>query len=285
MGELSFQISLARFLTDPSVRDAALATHEAHVGNASGVGPDTENLTRLRLLDRGRTAVFSELLLLNRVSKITEGLPWTTALLGARLWPTADEFNRSRPPTHAKKVREAIAFAEFLEERFSRRPPEPPFLADVLVYEAAILELRHRAHLEPATPVPDGHRPAGPDHGNLELGSVPFLLPGSQVVALQYDVESIGQAIGQGEPPASAPQRPICILLRLDQSGVVHQDEINLPTLLFIQACDGTTSLEAISTDLAAQLGQEDRLADFHRLCLELGASLVDRTVLGFRPS
>jgi hypothetical protein len=72
--------------------------------------------------------------------------------------------------------------------------------------------------------------------------------------------------------------------MRLDVSGVVHQDEINLPTLLFLGACDGTTSLEAISADLAAQLGQDGASPNFQRQCVELGNALLDRGVLGFRP-
>jgi hypothetical protein len=284
MGELRFQTSLARFLTDPAVRDAVLAAHDGRAGDARGLDLHTEDLARLGLLDHGRTAVFSELLVLNRVSKVTEGLPWTTALLGSELWATACEFNQACPPTDPKKFREAIAFAQFLKERFSRRPPEPPFLPDVLVYESAVLELRFQTHLEPAPPAPDGRARLELGRGDLQLASVPFLLSGSRVVALEYDVEAIGRAIGRGEPPASAPQRPTCILMRLDVSGVVHQDEINLPTLLFLGACDGTTSLEAISADLAAQLGQDGASPNFQRQCVELGNALLDRGVLGFRP-
>jgi hypothetical protein len=265
------------------MRDAVLATGDGTASDAGGSGLRTEDLARLRGLDHGRTAVFSNLLVLNRTSKVTDGLPWTTALLGSELWSMAPEFNRTCPPTNPKKFQEAMAFAHFLEERFSRRPPKPPFLADVLVYESTVLELRFQAHLEPATPASDGHARIEPGQVDQQLASVPFLLPGSRVVALGYDVEAIGRAIGQGEPPASAPEHPMCILMRLDQSGVVHQDEINLPTLLFIEACDGATTLEAIAADLATQLSQEDASANFQQLCVELGLSLLDRGVLDFR--
>jgi hypothetical protein len=283
MGELAFQTALVRFLTDPTLRNLALDGEETAGGNGGAAGVSTEDLARLRQLDHGRTAVFSELLLLNRVSKVVEGLPWTTALLGNGLWPMANEFNQACPPTHAKKLREAIAFAEFLQERIASRPAEPPFLADVVAYEAAVLELRFEAALETAPPLADGAAPAVGRNGRRP-GWVPFLLPGSRVVALGYDVEAIGQAIGRGESPTSPPQRPTCVLLRLDPSGVVLQDEINLPTLLFLEACDGTASLEAISADLAMRLGREGALADFSVLCQQLAASLVDRGVLGVRP-
>jgi hypothetical protein len=139
MSELPLQQALALLLTDGKGRESIFA---GDVSPLAGYGLSTEQEQQLLQINRERVEIFAELLIINRLSKAIEGLPWTTQLLGSQLGQVAVAFNQASPPKHSKKYLEAMAFAQFLKEQFRLQPPSPPFLEDVLFYEMNSLELR-----------------------------------------------------------------------------------------------------------------------------------------------
>ena len=109
MSELAFQHALARFLYDPAARQAFLEDGDAppapEVDSREHGSVPPEVRARLRALDRRRTSIFSQYLLVNRLTKIVEALPYTSQTIGPRLWPLAVEYNQQFPPRHPKKMK------------------------------------------------------------------------------------------------------------------------------------------------------------------------------------
>ena len=82
MSEFESQRALALLLTNDTLREAFLAG-DVDTLVRSGIAED--HIRPLRGIDAERLDIFSELLLINRLAKAVEGLPWTTKVLGSRL--------------------------------------------------------------------------------------------------------------------------------------------------------------------------------------------------------
>jgi hypothetical protein len=286
MPVFQFQKAFAQLLTDADMRRSVFA---GEPGALAGLGLSQEQQEHLRGMETERVEIYSELLVVNRLTKAMEGLPWTTHLLGTELWPIANDFNQARPPEHAKKYDEAMVFGHYLLERFESRPSALPFVEDVLLYEMTSLDLRCSF---------DGLYDADFTDRTTELfpmlhddhawpSVVPKRLLHNRIVSLNHDVERLGEEIDAGQTPTDAERRVNYILFRVDPSGALAQDEVNLPTVLFVEACDGRTPLDAVIEGLARDFGQDtpSQLPNFKQRCLELCESLIERHVIGLRPA
>jgi hypothetical protein len=286
MSELRFQTQVARYLTDPRFRSTVSRLRsEVAPGDADRLQTDTD--PRLLLLDSKRADLFARLLVANRLSKAVRALPWTAALLGAALDRLGSEFNSAVPPKNSRVFDEARAFARFLIDRFEHCPPELPFLPDVARYELASLELRLQFD---GNYVPHGMSreegiQIGDDLRTVDLSAIPVQLGHSRILAVQYDVCTIGELVESGRPPVAIDRSPCLVLFYMKPSGELGNDLVNAETEMFIRACDGRHSLGEVLAALAPRLGIDLReCADgWVGECAVLFASLVERRVLGYR--
>jgi len=178
MTALAFQTALARLIVEPEFRDAVRAE-----GTAALPGPLTpREASRLatiagdRGLDMNRTLHKGF-----RLGKLRALLPLTCSLLApARLAREVAAFWGANPPSSFSFLPEALEFCAFLEQR----PLRSVYLAEVLAYERATLELE-RARLGPAPP---------------------------QSVRFRHDPVRLLGTLAAGRRPRSVPERP-CLLL------------------------------------------------------------------------
>jgi hypothetical protein len=274
MSELAFQSTYARLLTDAALR------HSVQAGNLKALedlGLSRQQAVYLSEIDRERLEMFSDLLVVNRMSKAVEGLPLTTRLLVDRLREIAADFAQRSPPREARKVEEAVAFGEFLKAEVEL----PPLIRDVLEYEMASLTLRFRFDgvFSPADEAIRTVEAPRADLKSLRRARVlvPVRLRHHRVLTVHHDLEAITGEIEQGRTPQLAPGDPILLLLHMVASGHMGQAEINGPTAALIRACDGRTPLGEIISRLAVELNaRSDTLSRFEAGCLDLCANLIE---------
>jgi hypothetical protein len=285
VSELEFQKVFARLLTDGDMR-AELASAD---GLAAG-GVTGEAALRLRQLDRERVDVYAELLILNRLSKAMEGLPYTTKVLKEHLGPIAVAWNQASPPVRSKKFDEAMAFAQYLLETIGSRPYEPPYLKDLLLHEMSGLELRctynGRYPDELTKETPALLQQLGAEEG---LSSIyPCRMPHVRLLASDHDVEAIIQDLDHERAPAAVPlPSPRYLLMYIEPGGVMQQFEVNLPTAGFLSEASGQASFASILSTLAQAFGQEEpaTFKEFRRGCVDLCGLLAERRVIGLSTS
>lgn len=278
MSELAFQTAFAKLLIDEETRAAAFAG-----APLPGLALSEVEAARLHGLDRERVAVYSELLVMNRLAKAMEALPFTTKALGSNLWAVTLEWNRASPTVQAKKYDEARSFAHYLLGTLGSRPDQPAYLRDLVLYEMSRLELRYTAVQD----LPDAASERTPAQIELALGSgaasvYPRQLPHSRVLAFDHDIEAIVHELDQGQTPAQVEPQPSHMLMIVDPSGMVQQFAANLPTVAFVTAATGDKSFAELLTWLAQVFGQEQGEA-FQALtaaCVELCTSLIDQGVI-----
>lgn len=282
--ELVLQSALARILTDAVVREQVFRSDTEAMQR---LGLTAEQGRQMREIDHQRVELFAELLVINRLSKAMEGLPMTTQLLGADIWNVARAFNQACPPTEAKKYVEALAFGQFLQDKWCREPSSVPYAADVLCYEMSFLEVRF-GRPEPA--IADlTLLPALPGDGVMDV--VPLVVTPCRVVAMNYDVDALRSAIQDGRTPSREAERPTILVIAQGPRGEAVEHEISMGTLLFLQACDGVAALGDVIEQLANAAVERSRDAlasDCVALCEDLIASglmLVGRRCLGVERS
>jgi len=273
MAELEYQQALARFLTNPRLRESVLHPDRASNADAHDLPPHV--LRRLRSLDPGRTSMFSQLLIVNRLAKIMEALPCTAWAFGARLWEVARLYNLLSPPSNPKKYNEAITFCSFLEATPNVVQLGPPWLIDAVCYERALLEMRFQT--QPAPPI---------GQQNTRVGNEPLvhdrprLSPTVRVCFFEHDIEEILSAFSQGQPTARPAQRPVWLLLQVQPEGTVRQDEISPAVVSLLELCTGAATVGDIVGLLAAQMGTESDDETFRGECVGMFRQLLDRGVL-----
>lgn len=282
MSELQFQQAYARLLTDTGFRQSVFQGDNACLKEYDLSNEQKQHL--LQLNDE-RVEIFSELLITNRLSKAIEGLPLTTHLLGEVLWSTALEFNETCPPLQAKKYDEAMAFARFLRQKLDVKQSVNSGLIDVLEYEMNSLELRFEFDGRFTASNIENSSSANQYLYDSEMQSCifPIRLLHNRILTFNHDVEQISEEINNGQTPSTIAKKTMHILFHVEPSGILGQDEINVPTMLFIEACDGETSLSKIIRDLARDLEQirPEQFLNFENGCLNLCESMIERNVVG----
>lgn len=268
MRELERQQALARFLTDPRARQVVLD----HAPADGPAWPDRRDIAdRLRELDHPRVAMFSRLLLANRVTKIADVLPLTAWALGERLPALVEEYSLRCPAHDPKKRQQALAFADFLLKEAERTtaPGGPAYLPDVLAYETALVHIRFAPATAPAS---------YPSLAAADLHRVrPRLAPSARLLALDHDIEEIAACHDRGEPPPPPSPRRTLLLLQAMPDGSVRRDEINQAAATLVEACTGSRTLAAVVDELAALLSQRLPLERLTAHCLDLCTSLAER--------
>ena len=172
MTELAFQRALGRLVTDRRFR--------RRLGRGSALPPGLSELERRRLAALAAApgvALTARLIDSFRLGKLITLLPLTRALLGpARFAREAEVYCAKTPPTSFYLADEALAFCDHLVVAGRR-----PYLAEVVVYERAMIELKR--------PRPSGAaRP-------------------SQRVVFQHDPARLLPPLARGERPRAVPRR------------------------------------------------------------------------------
>jgi hypothetical protein len=279
MSEFAFQQALVRLLTDAEARRTFFAGDTALF---TELGVPVEEAQRVLSIDPARLEVFADMLLGQRLNDAAQLLPYTAQLLGTRMHQIAFEFNQEIKPSYSTKFDHGLAFARFLQEQFREQPPSPAYVEDVLAYETASLDLySKRSRLDP----PDGGLTARLHEPEVQSKVAPYRQPNHRVLRLNYNVAEIVKELKERRVPDAEPWQ-MNVLLHVTPEGLVEQDEINHPTLAFIDACDGQTSLAEIIEQLAAAFRQTAPpvFPDFRRKCAGLCAAVVERGVVGLRP-
>jgi hypothetical protein len=123
---LDRQVELVRYLTGTS----------AIFGTADPIAPSLAGIDR-RMLDLEARFSFEK-----RMGKINAVFPRTFALIGPRRDPLIREFIEAQPPVDIDRLVNANQFLEFLQVRWRREKPVPPYLPDVAACEFAFANAR-----------------------------------------------------------------------------------------------------------------------------------------------
>jgi hypothetical protein len=189
----AFQASLARLVTEAGFRALIRAVGEA--ATPSGLS----ELERRRLAQAARDhglEVTASLVASYRLGKILGLLPLTRVLLGDEgLTRELRLFWEEHPPTSFYAADEALAFCGHLERRLVRGRLRRVYLAEVVAYERAVLELTR--------PRPAGDRPA------------------PQRVAFRHDPARLVPCLRSGRRPRGIPERPCAFIGTLADDGTM----------------------------------------------------------------
>jgi hypothetical protein len=245
---LAYQEALARTVTDARLRDEVL-----HGGEPDGLSAPQR--AWLRELDPRRLETFSQLVRLNRLGKIAQSLPLTTALLGEDLWGVVCEFCQAAPPQAAKKYEEGLAFARYLEARLA---DDDGLLADAVRYERATLEVRF------------DERPA-------EFGSP------HAVLAVNHDFDVVAERLAQGGPFTGVPRREMLLLVHRLETGALGQSEISPAVAALLFAAEEEPDAERVIDRVAARLGADPEDPGFRAGCRAAHEQLAEQGLLPLR--
>jgi hypothetical protein len=200
VSQRAFQTLAARLVVEPDFRGLVCAGGAAALERESG-GSLTELESRRLLavaadpgLDATRLVHFDF-----RLSKLYVMLPLTRFLLGReRMLREAHAFWRASPPVTHYFIKEAVDFCDHLQERLRTRALRARYLAEVLAYERAELELKR--------PRPGGRAPR------------PRLVP------FRHDPRALLSALARGRRPRAIPLRACTLVATLDTEGNVRWD-------------------------------------------------------------
>ena len=123
---LDRQVELVRYLTGTG----------AIFGTADPIAPSLAGIER-RMLDLEARFSFEK-----RMGKINAVFPRTFALIGSRREALIREFIEAHPPVDIDRLVNANQFLEFLQARWRREKPVPPYLPDVAACEFAFAKAR-----------------------------------------------------------------------------------------------------------------------------------------------
>ena len=279
MSEFTFQETMVKVLTDARLRQSLFARDS---GALAAQGLASEDVERLLGIDQVRLEAFADMVMAQRLTDILQILPLTSQILGNRLHPIVFEFNQELKPRYSTKQAQALAFAEFLSERFRLQPPDPPYLEDVLRYEKAALELFGKRN--EVLRIKDDLTPALDDE-TARSRIVPLRLDTNVAIELTFDILEIATELKAGRIPTEPARKRQKILLHVDRRGLIEKDEINEMTLAFIEACDGSGSLAQVIDNLADRFQQNSPhlRPEFDRKCVSLCRSLFERLVIGLQ--
>jgi hypothetical protein len=193
-------------------------------------------------------------------------------------------FNEEAPSPDHRKYPEACAFADFLLRRIAVEPLGRPYLADIVTYELAKLQLRFEynetmwpeavktSELEFATAFANRNLIYLHRHANQAL------------LSFSYDVEYICEELRASRTPDAAEPKTSMILLHVGRDGVLHEEAVSAATAAFILLVNGRSSLDKIVEHVLAfcdKVRMSGNLAvgsEISALCV----SLIQRGVIGF---
>lgn len=193
MSQASFQAALGRLVTDRLFRE------QARAGTAAATAADLTDRERRRLAaivsDRG-LEITATLIRSFRLGKLLTLLPLTRTLLGRRRFVgAAEHFWAGHPPVSFYLVEETLAFCDYLGARL-RSGWRVPYLAEVVAYERAMLDLR-RLRVDGRPPAP-------------------------QRLVFRHDPARLLEALAAGQRPRRVPVRPCVFVGCLTTMGEVE---------------------------------------------------------------
>jgi hypothetical protein len=200
VSQRAFQTLAARLVVEPDFRQLVCAGGDAALERESG-GNLTE-LERRRLLAVAAGPGLDATRFVHvdfRLSKLYVMLPLTRFMLGReRMLREAHAFWRSNPPVTHYFIKEAVDFCDHLRERLRTRALRAKYLAEVLAYERAELELKR--------PHPRGRAPR------------------PQLVPFRHDPRALLSALARGRRPRAVPAHACTLVATLDREGNVRWD-------------------------------------------------------------
>jgi hypothetical protein len=200
VSQRTFQTLAARLVVEPDFRELVCAGGAAALERETGGSLTELELRRLLAVaaDPGLDATrFVHIDF--RLSKLYVMLPLTRFLLGReRMLREAHAFWRATPPVTHYFVEEAVDFCDHLQGRLRTRALRAKYLAEVLAYERAELELKR--------PHPRGQ------------------VPRPQLVRFRHDPRALLSALARGRRPRAVPARACTLAATLDIEGNVRWD-------------------------------------------------------------
>lgn len=151
-----FQLALCDAIASPSRAQTLRLDPDAFLA-----GYDLTDRERRRLVAVGRQPGMTTccaIYRLNRISPICLHLPMTMRLLGDGFMAQVEDYWSSRG-TDLQYCPEVVGFGEFLGERIRAGALSTPYLADVLAFELAVVDLQFA----------DGSTPMGGAHPRIRL--------------------------------------------------------------------------------------------------------------------
>jgi hypothetical protein len=281
MSELDFQKALASVLTDHNIRKRLC---DGSLTSPSEIGLSLEAVERIAQIDPQRLDFFAQTIEEKRIGEIIRFLPMTSKLLGQQLHHLLTIFNRQRTRRPTRIEDFVLSFALFLEQQFSLNTIQPRYcyLPDILIYEAAIVELYNKAEIGSELRNP-------PELLQLrQAAALPKLTPrrssNCRVVNANYDLPAIFTIIAAGSAPADFAKQPRSFLLYINADSRLNQDIINDFTLIFLDTCNGSKSLDVIIKWLATKFDLDTPaiFSQFLEDCIDLSESLAKRGVITF---
>ncbi len=142
MGLTEIQVGLARLYTDAALRERFAA---APLAVGSELGLDAIEAAELARLSTAQLNRFANSLLAKRRHEVAKLLPLTRQLLGANFTHLFERHAGTCLPAGSKKhLADALGFAKFLRSLSGEEMCAPPWLVEVLRYEAARLKIQRR---------------------------------------------------------------------------------------------------------------------------------------------
>jgi len=275
MSEFAFQQAFVRLLTDTSVRQSYLAG-DAQALAQSGFSP--ELIDRFFAIDKERFEIYADMVLAQRINDVAEALPLTGQVLADQLPLLVHEFFEHSAADYPRRHQGPLAFGRQLLERFRVEAPSPLFIQDVIKYEVSVLGMYDEfVEGDEATPEID--------NGISYLDAMPVRRPNIRVISFDHDIVQIIKALKENQTPAPLPQE-VHLIIELKPTGVIQQLRANLPTLDFLAACDGKTTLADIVASLFAKYQQDAELfPKFKDTCVELCRRLSASGLIYLRAS
>jgi len=224
-----FQASLAELIYSPR-RLGAVRT----LGSAALETSDLDELEQRRLVSLARDPHLEIAVILQlrrRLAAVLTALPHTCRLLGDAITSSLmREYRTVHPPRSSYFAEEGIAFADFL----STRSELTPFVADVLAFELAVLELdlekewESEAALQSVPPSPYAY---------------PKLAPQSRLLNTRHEPEEIATVLRGGALPHTPTRRPRTMFLRRTSVGDLQVEVLEDYLASALRLCSGEDTI------------------------------------------
>jgi len=152
-----------------------------------------------------------------RMAKIEWALSRTFDLLGSDRAEIVRDFAEACPPMSAERLENARQFYDFLSARWRSRPPEPPYLADIALFELTYAAVRGGTMLNPAPAMRSRVQP-----GSIRRDA------NVRLIRCSYDIRPLVEGVDRGTPERR--DTPLAITLL---SGAAEPVVCALPCELF----------------------------------------------------
>ncbi|MGD0074810.1 MAG: DNA-binding domain-containing protein [Candidatus Binataceae bacterium] len=246
----SVQSLLYRLIVAPSgVADGLRAESDLPPGGIDAVIRGDEHLSAIE-----RLGIYAEMYFYRLLDCLKEDYPATLAVVGATNFHNLiTGYLLAHPPSYPSVLYAGHHLADFLASHPLR--DEWPFLADLARFERALIDVFHGPDA-PAMNADQLRAVAPTDWPALELK----IHPASELLALQWNVTKIVQAVEEGDD-WQPPERGAASILVWRKNCRCYYREIDGIELVAIQALSRGATLAALCASIADAAPAEDPAA------------------------